>query len=488
MNSVIEDINSRLKTIIDELEQKEQASKDSLSVVQAKIDEKIAEAKKYKVDVDDAKENIKAAEKEIETLKVDLKDLNDRFGNKNLSAVVDAGNREINGKIAENQVEITKNRDKINELTDRARTIKDLLINLKKDKEGKKNKLDSLTNCLNYYKNSLLNIINYSESNPDNLVPIDIDTNNIKSEVEEKVIPKKDIEDDDSPIFDEIASLTGEGEKTSTKTSDDIDLFTNDTKEAPMPEDLQKINDSIDKEYASIFGSSEAITIPEQEASTPQKEPKNIFDQNDLQEERETKTSISANNIKPIIPSVEEISDDSFKPILEDVDTVNVEPLAPPPVSANSNEIKDIFGNKVNPPTNSEDDAKLVNYFTNLGIDYYSFKLSSQDYLKKVFNEEKFNKILSILKKYNIDIDAIYTSPNIFGESTPDELERVISKLVECGQSTSNIAYVLNTLPLINSFDLNEVIDSYGQLIKNTSITEIIIKAKHLNDIGGGVS
>src|SRR5574344_793986 len=99
MNSVIVDINNSLRSIVDELEQKQKTSDESLAIVQRKIDEKIDEAKKYKVDVDNAKARIKELEADIEALKVDLADLNDRFGNKDLSAVLDAGNKEINSKI-----------------------------------------------------------------------------------------------------------------------------------------------------------------------------------------------------------------------------------------------------------------------------------------------------------------------------------------------------------------------------------------------------
>ena len=42
-----------------------------------------------------------------------------------------------------------------------------------------------------------------------------------------------------------------------------------------------------------------------------------------------------------------------------------------------------------------------------------------------------------------------------------------------------------NSLPLINNFDLNEVIESYGASVKDANIVDIIVKAKHLKDIGG---
>ena len=44
---------------------------------------------------------------------------------------------------------------------------------------------------------------------------------------------------------------------------------------------------------------------------------------------------------------------------------------------------------------------------------------------------------------------------------------------------------MLESLALINNFDLNEVIESYGASVKDANIVDIIVKAKHLKDIGG---
>ena len=144
MINLINEINSKLKAIISELETKKSECEKVLDEVKSKIDKKIDEAKGYKVDVDNAKEKIKSLEEEIKALEVDLTDLNERFGKKDLNAIVEAGNKEINAKMIAKQNEITKYREKIGELTEKARAIKDLLINLKKDKEIKTDKLDAI--------------------------------------------------------------------------------------------------------------------------------------------------------------------------------------------------------------------------------------------------------------------------------------------------------------------------------------------------------
>ena len=114
-----------------------------LSPVIEKISDEDDSYNYYKVDVDNAKAKIKTLEEEIKTLEIDLADLNERFGKKDLNAVVEAGNREINAKMIAKQNEITRYREKIGELTEKARSINDLLINLKKDKEIKSARLEN---------------------------------------------------------------------------------------------------------------------------------------------------------------------------------------------------------------------------------------------------------------------------------------------------------------------------------------------------------
>ena len=63
------------------------------------MDEKLEEAKKYKVQVDDAKENIKRLNEEITDLEDDLTELKERYGKKHLVAVIEAGTKEINVQI-----------------------------------------------------------------------------------------------------------------------------------------------------------------------------------------------------------------------------------------------------------------------------------------------------------------------------------------------------------------------------------------------------
>lgn len=450
MIGLVTEINNKLKNIISELEAKKNECESTLANVKTKIDQKIEEAKRYKLDVDNAKAKIKTLEEEIKTLEIDLADLNERFGKKDLNAVVEAGNREINAKMIAKQNEITRYREKIGELTEKARAIKDLLINLKKDKEIKSARLENYIKATNYYSKELNRVIDFASENPDTLD--DVSSNYEKTDYSSDI-------NLDSPVFDEISKMEDSSD----------DLYEENKKEESYEPGMQKmdfkaLNDSIDSEYASIFGTPLEEDNKEekaQESAPIDLEEENVFEKKDL--------------------SDEEIPDNSltFEPIKEE--ELNAEPIkeeAPKEDKASASSLIDDLNDK-------KDNSELINLFTENGVDFYSFNEQDQKLLIENFNKEMYKKVFDVLKKNNISLNYIYDAANIFTVGTPSELEHVITKLLLASQTTLNISYVLSALPLINSFDLSEVIKSYGPSVSNANIADLIIKAKHLNDMGG---
>lgn len=470
MINLINEINSKLKAIISELETKKSECEKVLDEVKSKIDKKIDEAKGYKVDVDNAKDKIKTLEEEIKALEVDLTDLNERFGKKDLNAIVEAGNKEINAKMIAKQNEITKYREKIGELTEKARAIKDLLINLKKDKEIKTERLDNYTKALEYYSKELNRIIDFASENPENLV--------IEPTFEVK---KYDNVNLDSPVFDEISQMD-EPEDEETEISSAVKEEVK-TEEEPVSDyqkiDFKALNDSIDSEYASIFGTGLDDDHKESEPVAPSKE--------EVTEEEPSKDEVKdepvSNDLN--IFEHENVSDGdgsfSFDGLSEA--DLNAEPEAP--LDDKKVEVKDNSLSFESVTPSNDETEELANLFTENGVDYYKFTATDQDRLKSNYNKEMYKKVFDVLKRNNIKLDSIYDSADLFTTSTPAEIEHVISKLLLAGQTTSNISYVLSALPLINSFDLNEVVKSYGPKVSEANITDLIVKAKHLNDLGG---
>lgn len=450
MIGLVTEINNKLKNIISELEAKKNECESTLANVKTKIDQKIEEAKRYKLDVDNAKAKIKTLEEEIKTLEIDLADLNERFGKKDLNAVVEAGNREINAKMIAKQNEITRYREKIGELTEKARAIKDLLINLKKDKEIKSARLENYIKATNYYSRELNRVIDFASENPDTLD--DVSSNYEKTDYSSDI-------NLDSPVFDEISKMEDSSD----------DLYEEKTKEGSYEPELQKmdfkaLNDSIDSEYASIFGTPLEEDNKEekaQESAPLDLEEENVFEKKDLSDEEIPDNSLTFEPIKE-----EELNAEPIKEELPKEDRISASSL-------------------IDSESDRKDNSELINLFTENGVDFYSFNEQDQKLLIENFNKEMYKKVFDVLKKNNISLNYIYDAANIFTVGTPSELEHVLTKLLLASQTTLNISYVLSALPLINSFDLSEVIKSYGPSVSNANIADLIIKAKHLNDMGG---
>lgn len=435
MNTIIEEINAKLNTIIEDLSENKKTTEEALTKVNASIKEKIKEAKKHKKQVDQAKNEIKTLEDEITSLKNDLTELQEKFGKKDLKGIVEAGNKEINAKIQDKQNLINKEKVKISELTEKARSIKDLLINLKKDKNIKEERLENYTSAFNYYEEELNKIISYSSDNAENLeVKVE--------EVEEVPVYNFDGDIDESEVFDEILSIDNsinkrEEPKEETNLEEDDKELDQDIDEVELEEEIKPDNEFLDKLKKTSFELDEL-------EETIDLEYNNIFgeelEEEKVEEEKEPempKTNIFAENI-----TEEEIS--------------NVE-------------LPNVFGNE------TEEDVE--GFFEEFNLDFNRFDNDSQELLKNNFDKEKYSDIINLLKDNNIDLTNLYNSPNVLSEGNVENLKQTINSLLLSGQSTVNVGLVLNSLSKVNNDKLNNVINSYGGELNGANITDIVIKS-----------
>lgn len=504
----INEINGRLKSILNELSNEKDELSSALEVVQQRIDSKIDEAKGYKTNVDEYKAHIAGLEEEIASFEKDLNDLKENYGNKGLDAIVEVGTKEINAKIVSKQKEIAKQVEKINELTDRARTIKELLINLKKDKKDKKDRFDSVSIALEYYSGELNKIIEYSENNSESLVYLPITDEEVETDV-----PIIDEPIDDSPVFDEIASIDKEEssedtDKTSEEKKDDeVEVEETTDKEISNESDLVKEEESPELENdSSLFLKDEDMNLNSFDSKFDFKlddDNQNIFDEKTSEEDLIKEEDLEDTHFDDTISSLFATQKDNtidFKTLNDSIDKEyeNIFGKSLESDEDKSNEVNDfkflnskeedghtgltnldIFGNSSK--KNSPD--IVSNFFITNKLDFDRFSEENQKYIRSVFSPINFTKVLEVLRKNNIELDAIYTNPNVF-EMDSSELDSIISKLLISGQSVHNISLVLGTLPKITLIDLNEAINSYGMNVSKDDITDIIIKAKHLSDIG----
>lgn len=515
----INEINGKLKEILNELNIEKEELEDSLKVVQQKIDSKIDEAKGYKVNVDEYKANISSLETEIASFEKDLEDLKNNYGNKGLDAIVDVGTKEINSKIISKQKEIAKQVERINELTDRARTIKELLINLKKDKKEKKEKFDYVSVALEYYNSEFEKIINYSEENPDALVFTPTES----VEIEQEDVPVIEESIDDSPVFDEIESIDKEENPDENNVNDKNDDLVKDAPEknieAKEDKKILEVND--DKENGSdTFDFDGSFFLDEEDLNDTDSDikfndididdSKELNDEDLIKEEDEedahfddTISSLFAtqkdNNIdfKTLNDSIDKEYESIFGKSINDEENITKQSDSKEDEKTlNSDDDHtgftelNIFGDnyKSNIPktltTNNNTNTDIVtNFFITNKIDFDKFSDENKEYIRKIFNPINFTKVLEVLRKNNIELDGIYQNPKVF-EMNSSELDSMITKLLIANQSIHNISLVLSSLPNITLIDLNEVISSFGTNIKDANITDIIIKAKHLSDMG----
>lgn len=515
----INEINGKLKEILNELNIEKEELEDSLKVVQQKIDSKIDEAKGYKVNVDEYKANISSLETEIASFEKDLEDLKNNYGNKGLDAIVDVGTKEINSKIISKQKEIAKQVERINELTDRARTIKELLINLKKDKKEKKEKFDYVSVALEYYNSEFEKIINYSEENPDALVFTPTES----VEIEQEDVPVIEESIDDSPVFDEIESIDKEENPDENNVNDKNDDLVKDAPEknieAKEDKKILEVND--DKDNGSdTFDFDGSFFLDEEDLNDTDSDikfndididdSKELNDEDLIKEEDEedahfddTISSLFAtqkdNNIdfKTLNDSIDKEYESIFGKSINDEENITKQSDSKEDEKTlNSDDDHtgftelNIFGDnyKSNIPktltTNNNTNTDIVtNFFITNKIDFDKFSDENKEYIRKIFNPINFTKVLEVLRKNNIELDGIYQNPKVF-EMNSSELDSMITKLLIANQSIHNISLVLSSLPSITLIDLNEVISSFGTNIKDANITDIIIKAKHLSDMG----
>ncbi len=480
MDIVIKEINEGLRKLLEDLEGKKNINKKSLADVTEKINDKIDEAKEYRNEVDNAKNKIKILEEEIVSLEEDLNDLNERFGKKDLNAILEAGNKEINSKIMDKQNQITKYRQKIGELTEKARSIKDLLVNLKKDKTIKEERLNIFIKAYEYYSKSLEDIMEFAKNNQNDLTGYNAPLKNETYDYSEV--------ENSSEVFDEIASI--DNDENDDEENSDISEINLENIKNEEPEindedslldklkqknfDLEELNRSIDEEYKNIFESVE-------------NEPETIKEDN-----KEEKLKLEETPKENDLFLNKDVEMNNFNITLDELNANNNIGLEPIKVSDPENiNIPDFFGNNIISETSLNEPIKetkidITDFFNKNGLDFNRFNIESQESLRKAFTPEMFKKTIDVLNNNNINLSNIYMAPGIFIESTPIELDKIISKLLTAGQTTNNIELILDTLPKINSVDLNDIINSYGEAVKDVNITDLIIKAKKLGENNGG--
>ena len=98
MDNLIQETNTKLKNIIEDLSALKNEYEDKVNVISQSIDKELAAVKKYKEDFFTAKEKIEKANDDIKDFEKDYQSLVEKFNGESLAGILLSANKEINSK------------------------------------------------------------------------------------------------------------------------------------------------------------------------------------------------------------------------------------------------------------------------------------------------------------------------------------------------------------------------------------------------------
>ena len=294
MDKTISIVNENLRQVINGIREHLNSSKSHFDNIEHEMNEKVMLAQKYKEIVVESKEKINSIEDEISSLERDLDDLNTKFGGTDFKEILSAGNKEINSKIIEKRAIVQKESQKILDLTNEAKSLKEELINLKEKKRLIEKDIKNTTIIEKFYAAKVNEIIDYTEAGNDlelyvdNTPQAELMTNN---DYQKELVEVSKVLNDH--VFEEIDEITtNEPDETLveqalknvvSKTYDSDSVQINDIKNAlekDFKEEVQESNSEVESQPEEVVEPQveepqveEPTVIPVEEETPIEEEP-----------------------------------------------------------------------------------------------------------------------------------------------------------------------------------------------------------------------
>ncbi len=281
MDKTITIVNENLRQVINGIREHLNSSKSHFESIEREMNEKVSLAQKYKEIVVESKEKINSIEDEISSLEKDLDDLNAKFGGTDFKEILSAGNKEINSKIIEKRAIVQRESQKILDLTNKAKELKEELINLKEKKRLIEKDIKDTTVVEKFYAAKVNEIIDYTEAGNDlelyvdNTPQAELMTNN---DYQKEFVEVSKVLNDH--VFEEIDEITTNEPDESlveqalknvvSKTYDSTSVQINDIKEALEKDMKEEIQSTPSVEEATPVQEVEATPVQEVEATSVQ--------------------------------------------------------------------------------------------------------------------------------------------------------------------------------------------------------------------------
>ena len=470
MKELVNIINSKFFAVIDELKAQRNTLELKLSNIKEDIDDKVAIASDYKDKVEKSNNTISDLEDKIKKLEADLKDLHDKFDSAGFTELLEAGNKEINGKIIEYSNQIQNEKDNIMKLQDEAANLKDELVTLKDSRDNIENELNNTIVALNYYDSKVVELTIFATDNADKLAELTKEDEEL-----DMTSPEDDVDVNkiiDGKIFEEIDSISKDDKELSEEELENI-LNTPSEEESEEVEEEPKEDEEESKDIEdAIHQTQEIITsdIINDDIKPPMVEEDNnedlsrlMVEDDDEDDDEDTKIL----NLDIDVPEEKEESDEYEK--------IEVEEDKNPPVEEQPKE--EVVETPAEVPTIPTVDNSEVLEELGFDLSLFSVDINSIPQIDK----NKGNKIKDLLDVHFIDINNIYQNPNVLNMDY-DKLSKILDTLEYSGCIPSTITYIFKYLDKID-------VDRLVQLTHGDtdSVITILINAidnPEIKDIG----
>lgn len=527
MEKMIKVINDNLRNVISGIKEHRLDLEETLDSIKSDMSLKVKEANAYKSDVETARTIVSTLEGEIADLEHDLEELNDKFGSKNFKEILAAGNREINAKIIEKRTAINEQGQIILGLTDKARNLKDSLIELRERKMVTEENLRKTKILEGYFDTRISEIIKFSEESPEELatyreeipqeelnIQEDIDISSVidgsifeeideisSGEPDEDILKSVLANPDEIPVYEpeenvqpieieeattnQLESMISEAKSFVEKKKKE----NNEVAEEEVKEETEQVE--VPKEEENLISEEENVTDDEIESSSEEEATSQNDDNSDEDSDDENAgyVDIYVDDEKEFDDSLEndEVDIDPFLDIRGLQEELGLEEET----EETSDEGEEVIDLKV-----EEDEALTINIdealiasendfksepevdvekeFSSLGLDLNMFSVDSIESIRKSFDKEEVKKYLEIMKKHELSKDLVYVNARLLIDVTPENLDQILTLLEKTDAKREDISLVFRYLDKVNVSKLEQMILSEVEPSLTVSLSQAI--------------
>lgn len=525
MEKMIKVINDNLRNVISGIKVHRTDLESTLESIKSDMSLKVKEANAYKSDVETARAIVSTLEGEIADLEHDLEELNDKFGSKNFKEILAAGNREINAKIIEKRSAINEQGQIILGLTDKARSLKDTLIELRERKMVTEENLRKTMILESYYDTRISEIVKFSEESPEELATYREEIPQEELNLQEDIDISSVI---DGSIFEEIDGITSGGEvddeilRSALANPDEIPVYEPEENVEPVEIEVSTANqlENMISEAKSFVekkkheNSPEEVKEEEKEEEEPKEETentnedlpdvkdeeKNVTDDKELDDATDDEDEADDGGEEFVDIYVDEAEeteepekinedDEDIDPFLdirglqeelgleEEGEKAEEEPeeevidlVVEEDKNEDEIEKEDLVSSEADFTSNENEDVESE--LSSMGLDINMFSVSDIDAVKKSFNKDNVKKFLEIMKKHDLSKDLVYSNSKVMTSVTPENLDQILTLLERTDAKRDDITLIYRYLDKVNVSRLEQVILSDIEPSLTVSLSE----------------